>query len=181
MPLILPYILSGVTMDPSRIAINLIVLMLIPLLVGMGVRHSSEHLAKKALPVLFWVSNICIGIVFLTFGLLLLTRLGSLFGGEQGLLMLAIAVVFTLGCLAIGYLLGGSSQETKRVLSFGTGFRNITAALVVITATFQDPGNDVLIMVLVLTLVSVIIVSAIVGVSLKKSLDQGKPIGYSGE
>jgi predicted Na+-dependent transporter len=181
MPLILPHLLDGITMDPTRIAANLIVLMLVPLLAGMGVRHYSEKLAKKALPVLFWVSNGCIGIVFLTFGILLLSRLGDLFGGDQGLLMLLVAVLFTLGSLAIGYLLGGPRKETKRVLSFGTGFRNITAALVVITATFQNPGNDVLIMVLVLTLVSVIIVSAIVGITLKKSIDQGKPIGYSGE
>ncbi len=36
-------------------------------------------------------------------------------------------------------------------------------------------------MVLMVTLVSVIIVSTIVGLSLKKSIDQGKPIGYSVE
>lgn len=178
MPIILPYLLDGITMDPSRIAANLVILMLIPLLVGMGVRHGSDRTAKKVLPVLFWVSNGCIGIVFLTFGILLLERLGMLFGGDQGLLMLVVAIVFTLGSLAIGYALGGSSKETKNVLAFGTGFRNITAALVVITTTFEDTGNDVLIMVLVLTLVSVIIVSAIVGLTLKKSIDQGKNIGY---
>lgn len=181
MPILLPYLLDGVTMDPSRIAANLIVLMLIPLLVGMGVRHGSERRAKKALPVLFWVSNGCIGVIFLTFGLLLLQRLGTLFGGDQGLVMLVAALAFTLGSLAIGYALGGPANETRRVLAFGTGSRNITAALVVITATFQDPGNDVLVMVLVLTLVSVIIVSAIVGLTLKKSIDQGKQIGYTAE
>jgi BASS family bile acid:Na+ symporter len=181
MPIVLPYLLGGITMDPSRIALNLVVLMLIPLLIGMGMRYRSDSMAKKALPVLFWISNGCIGIVFLTFGLLLLSRLGTLFGGDQGLLMLVIAFVFTLGSLAIGYALGGSSSETRRVLAFGTGFRNITAALVVITATFQDPGNDVLIMVLIVTLVSVIIVSAIVGLTLKKSIDEGRQLGYSNE
>jgi predicted Na+-dependent transporter len=181
MPLVLPYLLDGVTMDPSRIAADLIVLMLIPLLIGMGVRHWSERSAKKALPVLFWVSNGCIGIVFLAFGLLLLTRLGTLFGGGDGAVMLVAAIIFTLGALAIGYALGGPSQETRKVLAFGTGFRNITAVLVVITSTFGALGDDVLLMVLIMTLVSVIIVSTIVGVTLKKSIDQGKPIGYSGE
>lgn len=181
MPIILPYLLEGITMDPTRIAFNLIVLMLIPLLAGMGLRYASEDRARRALPILFWVSNICIGIIFLTFGLLLLARLGALFGGDQGPLMLLVAILFTLGCLGIGYVLGGTSKETRSVSAFGTGFRNITAALVVITSTFQDPGNDVLIMVLIVTLVSVIIVSAIVGLTLKKSIDQGKNIGYSSE
>jgi BASS family bile acid:Na+ symporter len=181
MPILLPHLLGGITMDPSRIAVNLVILMLIPLLIGMGVRHRSEKYAKKALPVLFWASNGCIGIIFLTFGILLLTRLGTLFGGGEGPVMLIAAIMFTLGALAIGYVLGGPSKETKKVLAFGTGFRNITAVLVVITSTFQDPSNDVLIMVLILTLVSVIIVSAIVGLTLKKSLDQGKNFGYSVE
>lgn len=181
MPLVLPYVLGGITMDPTRIAFNLIVLMLIPLLAGMGVRYASEYWAKKALPIMFWLSNICIGVIFLTFGILLLARLGSLFGGDQGPLMLLVAVLFTLGCLGIGYVLGGSSRETRNVSAFGTGFRNITAALVVIAATFQDPGNDVLIMVLIVTLVSVIIVSALVGLTLKKSIEQGESIGYPAE
>jgi BASS family bile acid:Na+ symporter len=181
MPIILPYLLGGITMDPTRIAFNLIVLMLIPLLAGMGVRYASEDRAKRALPVLFWLSNGCIGIIFLTFGLLLLSRLGSLFGGDQGPLMLLVAIVFTLGCLGIGYLLGGTSKETRSVSAFGTGFRNITAALVVITSTFQEPGNDILIMVLIVTLVSVIIVSTLVGLTLKRSIDQGEKIGYSPE
>lgn len=181
MPIILPYLLEGITMDPTRIAFNLIVLMLIPLLAGMGLRYASEDRARRALPILFWVSNICIGIIFLTFGLLLLARLGALFGGDQGPLMLLVAILFTLGCLGIGYVLGGTSKETRSVSAFGTGFRNITAALVVITSTFQDPGNDVLIMVLIVTLVSVIIVSALVGLTLKRSIDQGENIGYSSE
>ncbi len=122
MPLVLPRLLDGITMDPTRIAVNLIVLMLVPLLAGMGVRHYSGKFAKKALPILFWVSNGCIGIVFLTFGILLLSRLGDLFDGEQGLLMLLVAVLFTLGSLSIGYLLGGPKKETKRVLCSGPAF-----------------------------------------------------------
>ncbi len=50
MPLILPHLLDGITMDPSRIAANLIVLMLVPLLAGMGVRHCSENLRKRRCP-----------------------------------------------------------------------------------------------------------------------------------
>lgn len=177
MPILLPYLLEGITMDPSKIAINLIILMLIPLLGGMGLRYYKEKLALKILPKLFWVSNGCIGIIFLTFGILLLSRIGELFGGSTGSGMVLAALLFTVGSLGIGYALGGSTPETKGVLAFGTGFRNVTAALVVIAASFSDPGNDTLLMVLMVTLVSTILVSVIVGLILKKRLDQGKGFG----
>ncbi len=177
MPILLPYLMEGVTMDPSRIAGNLILLMLIPLLIGMGVRYFSDTGAKRVLPVLFWISNGCIGVIFLTFGLLLFAKIGSLFGGTTGSGMVLAAILFTIGSLCIGYILGGPSVETKGVLAFGTGFRNVTAALVVITATFTDPGNEILIMVMIVTLVSVILVSAIVGLILKKRIQEGKNFG----
>ena len=64
----------------------------------------------------------------------------------------------------------GPDRETRGVLVFGTGFRNVAAALVVITATFSDPGNKVLLMVLMVTIFSVIIVSTIVGIILNKRM-----------
>ena len=70
--------------------------------------------------------------------------------------------------------MGGTDHENRHVLAFSTGFRNITAALVVITASYSDLENDVFLMVLMVTLFSVIIVSAIVGILLKKQMDSRK-------
>lgn len=176
MPIILPFLLDGVTMDSSKIAVNLVVLMLIPLLLGMGLRHTSHRAAKRLNSAFFWVSNASIGIIFLAFGVLLLSRIETLFGGSSGLCMILVALLFTLGSLAIGYLLGGSSAETKGVIAFGTGFRNVTASLVVITATFADPENETLLMVLTVTLVSVILVSTIVGIIMKRRIQEGERI-----
>ena len=49
-----------------------------------------------------------------------------------GLLFIALRV-------GIGWLLGGSGVDTKRVTALGTGQRNIAAALVVASQSFDDP------------------------------------------
>jgi predicted Na+-dependent transporter len=76
--------------------------------------------------------------------------------------------------------MGGPDRSNRGVLAFGTGFRNITAVLVVITASYSSLDNDVLLMVLMVTIFSVIIVSAIVGLILKKRMDAEKRAGGMG-
>ncbi len=174
MPLLLPYLMEGVHMDPTKVAVNLVVLILIPIIAGIFIRDKVPVTAKKFLKVMEIVSNASIGLIFLSFGIIFLANLKELFGGTAGLYMAAVAILFTIGALLIGYAMGGPSRETRGVLAFGTGFRNVTAALVVITATFSDPGNEVLLMVLMVTIFSVIIVSAIVGIILKKRMTAEK-------
>jgi BASS family bile acid:Na+ symporter len=54
----------------------------------------------------------------------------------------------------IGWMLGGPGSETRRALGLGTGQRNIAAALVVATESFDDPS--VVIMVIVVTIVGLL-------------------------
>ena len=70
------------------------------------------------------------------------------FGILAGLLFIALGV-------AIGWLLGGPDVQTKRVMSLGTGQRNIAAALVVASQSFDDP--KVVVMVIVVAIVGLII------------------------
>jgi len=65
-------------------------------------------------------------------------------------------------------------------LAFGAGFRNITAALVVVFAAFTDVQNDVFLMVLMVSIFAVIIVSILVGIIFKKQRDAGKKAKGSG-
>ncbi len=174
MPFLLPYLLEGVTMDPTKVAVNLVVLILIPVVAGILVRDRVPIIAGKILKFMELISNISIGLIFLTFGIIFFAHLKDLFGGTAGLSMAGVAILFTVGALLIGYAMGGPDRETRGVLAFGTGFRNVTAALVVITATFSDPGNEVLLMVLMVTIFSVIIVSAIVGIILNKRMKAEK-------
>ena len=70
------------------------------------------------------------------------------FGILAGLLFIALGV-------AIGWLLGGPDVQTKRVMSLGTGQRNIAAALVVASQSFDDP--KVVVMVIVVAIVGLFI------------------------
>ncbi len=174
MPLLVPYIMEGMGMNPAKVAFNLVVFMLLPILAGILLRDRAPGKAQKVLPLAEMVSNASIGVIFLTFGIVFFVHVVDLFGHPGGFEIAMIAVLFTVGALLIGYLMGGPDRENRGVLAFSTGFRNITAALVVITASYSDLENDVFLMVLMVTLFSVIIVSAIVGILLKKQMDSRK-------
>lgn len=180
MPFLVPYLMEGVGMNPTKVAVNLVMFMLIPILAGIVVRDRLPGVAGRALPVVELISNASIGVIFLTFGILFFAHLKELFGGPGGLEVAMIAIIFTVGALLIGYLMGGPDRSNRGVLAFGTGFRNITAVLVVITATFSSLDGDIILMVLMVTVFSVIIVSAIVGLILKKRMDAEKRAGGQG-
>jgi predicted permease len=65
-----------------------------------------------------------------------------------------VAILFILGSFGIGYVLGGPELRNREVLAFGTGFRNVSAALVVVSANFEDP--QILFMVLVIAIFGII-------------------------
>jgi predicted Na+-dependent transporter len=174
MPFLVPYLMEGAGMDPTKVAFNLVVLMLIPIFAGIILRDRAPGSAGIVLKAAELISNVSIGVIFLTYGILFLTHLKLLFGGPGGLQVALVALLFTIGALLIGYFMGGSDRESRGVLAFGTGFRNVTAALVVITASYSDPTNDILLMVLMVTIFSVIIVSTIVGIIFKKRMDVEK-------
>jgi BASS family bile acid:Na+ symporter len=70
------------------------------------------------------------------------------FGIFAGLLFIALGVGF-------GWLLGGTDVDIKRVMALGTGQRNIAAALVVASQSFDDP--KVVVMVIVVAIVGFIV------------------------
>ena len=57
--------------------------------------------------------------------------------------------------VGIGWLFGGPDVDTKRVMALGTGQRNIAAALVVASQSFDDP--KVVVMVIVVAIVGLIV------------------------
>lgn len=155
MPLMLPYLIEGVSVDQSGTALYLVVFMLIPLIITMGLRAMVPDLARKLYPALDRISDISIVVVLLiyTFGLVtsdFSMKAGALLGMKGTL----VAILFILGSFGIGYVLGGPELKNREVLAFGTGFRNVSAALVVVSANFEDP--QILFMVLVIAAFGII-------------------------
>src|SRR5437868_9365138 len=57
LPIVLPLLLPGVTVDPWKIARSLVLLMLLPLGAGLALKARYGDLAARVKPVLDWISN----------------------------------------------------------------------------------------------------------------------------
>lgn len=151
LPVVLPLLLTGVTVDPWQIARSLIVLMLLPLAAGLALKAYYEVMAARVKPALDRISNISLILLVLLITAANIDKVLDVFG-TRGILagLLFIALGF-----AIGWVLGGPGNDTRRVLALGTAQRNIAAALVVGSQSFSDP--KVVVMVIVVAIVGLII------------------------
>jgi bile acid:Na+ symporter, BASS family len=151
LPIVLPLLLSGVTIDPWKIARSLILLMLLPLAAGLALKAYYDGLAAQVKPILDWISNVSLILLVLLITAANIDKVLQVFGTFgilAGLLFIALGVV-------IGWLLGGPDVDNKRVMALGTGQRNIAAALVVASESFDDP--KVVVMVIVVAIVGLVI------------------------
>jgi predicted Na+-dependent transporter len=136
MPLVLPFLLSGVQVDPWAIAQSLILLMLIPLGIALFIRAQAPETAATYQPVMNKASSLAI-LVLLVVGLgLNVSNILSLIG-TGGILAL---LLFIIASFAIGFVLGLREPGIRSVMGLGTAQRNISAALVVGAQNFTDPN-----------------------------------------
>ena len=168
MPIMLPYLIEGVSVDQTSTALYLIIFMLIPLVIAMTLRALVPSVAQMLYPVIDRVSDLSIVAVLLIYTIGLFTsdfsiRAGALLGLEG----IIVAVLFILGSFLIGFLMGGPELRNREVLAFGTGFRNVSAALVVVSANFEDP--QILFMVLVIAVFGIIFMMIFGGVLYRKN------------
>lgn len=137
LPIVLPLLLPGVSVNAGQIALSLVLEMLLPLGVGLLVKARYEEAAAALRHPMTHLSNISLA-------LLLVLMLGLHLGDVLGLLgsgaLLGILIVLAVA-LAAGYLLGGPGDETRRVLALGTGQRNLAATFVIATGNFADTPN----------------------------------------
>jgi bile acid:Na+ symporter, BASS family len=151
MPLVLPLLLGGVTVDPLKIARSLLLLMLLPLGIGLTVNRQFRSVAERMRAPLNKLSSLSLALLI---GLLLVTKIQNVIAlfGTRGILA---SVLFLLGGLGLGWLLGGPGFATKGVLALGTAQRNIAAALLVGGKNFDDP--NVVVMIVVVAVVGLLI------------------------
>src|SRR5215475_15386035 len=151
MPLVLPLVLEGVSVDPVNIARSLLFLMLLPLAVGLAVNARFRRVAERMRAPFNRISSVSL---ILLIGLLLVTKIQNVIAlfGTRGILA---SILFLISGLGLGWLLGGPGFETKGVLALGTAQRNIAAALVVGGKNFNDP--NVLVMIVVVAVVGLLI------------------------
>ena len=156
LPIVLPLLLQGVTINPWDIAQSLIVLMLIPLAIGLLIKSHSPDSATHWQPVMNKISGLAI-LVLLVVGLgLNVSNILNLIG-TGGILAV---LLFIIGSLLIGFLLGGREPATRSVMGLGTAQRNVSAALVVATQNFGGTGTLPFILVAAVLMLLVLFPSA---------------------
>ncbi len=151
LPLVLPLLLPGVSVNPVKIARSLFLLMLLPLAGALAIRAQFPDIAARTKPVLDRLSNLSLILLGLLITLANVNNVLEVFGTRgilAGLLFIAIGFV-------TGWFLGGPDINTRRVLALGTAQRNIAAALVVGSQSFSDP--KVVVMVVVVAIVSLLV------------------------
>ena len=164
MPLVLSFLLPGVSVNPLSIAISLVALIFLPLIIGTSIKSRYSEIAETIQPTFNQISNIFIFIVIVLYLGLNYQDFLAVFGTGA----LIAAVIFILAAFLIGYLLGGPSKNTKSVLGMGTAIRNSSAAFVVAVANFSS-AYDVMAMIIVVYMLSIIIMMIISGEIGKRS------------
>ena len=150
LPLALPLLRPGVTVNSGKIAGWLFLLTLLPLAVGLVLRVQYAEVAARVKPVLDWVCNVSLVPMVLLLAAGNIDKILHVFG-TRGILAGFLLIALGFG---IGWTIGGPSVDTRRTLALGTGQRNIAAALVVASESFSDPS--VVIMVIVVTIVGLL-------------------------
>jgi bile acid:Na+ symporter, BASS family len=104
---------------------------LLPLLLGLAVRHRRPQVADRLLAPLELVSKL---LNLAVAGLILGTQFSMLaeipIGGFAGMLILLVA------SLAIGWLVGGPERDDRRTMALTTSLRNVGLGLVIVTGNF---------------------------------------------
>ncbi len=143
LPIVLPMLLPGVSVDPSQIARSLVLLMLLPLGAALAVNARVPNFAATIKPFFDTTSNLSLIALMALQTLLNIRSVAAVFGTGgifAGVVFLAVGV-------AVGWVLGGSTRDTRSVMGLGTAQRNIAAALVVASQSFEDPNVTVMVIV----------------------------------
>jgi len=150
LPWLLPLLIPGVKADAFQIATPLVLEMLVPLVLGLLLRHFAAHWSKRLSPILMLISQLSAIIVLFALFLANLKGMLSMLGSGA---MLA-ALFFVVAAMGMGYLCGLVNRDSSVVQCISTGQRNIPAALVV--ASSNPMPGDVVGMLMLTTFVGLI-------------------------
>jgi BASS family bile acid:Na+ symporter len=144
MPLMLPFMIKGLSVSAWAIAKPLLTLVLTPLVIGIAIRIYAANAADKLFPVVKKLGGLftilILVFVLVLYGKKMIDSMGSFAIGAQ-LLFLAVMALMS-------YLIGfGLKQEQRSIIALGMGTRNIAAAFAALTA-ISNPDPRMVVMVL---------------------------------
>ena len=157
MPIVLPLLLQGVTVDALAIAQSLVITMIIPLAIGLFMKARYESAAASFSPVMSQTSTVALGLLMVAGIVLNFSAIVGFIGTGT---ILAI-LLFLIAAFLIGYFLGGSQPGIRSVLGLGTAQRNLAASMLVAAVNFED--STVLLFILVAGLIGLVLLMVIGG------------------
>ena len=158
LPLVLPFVLTGVQVSPWEIAKSLIFLMLIPLAIALFIRARYEEVATGLVHTMTMAANLSLAAMFIGYFVAYYDQTVGVLG-TGGIL---VAILLVAGAAIIGYLLGGNNKDTRKVLALGTGQRNLAAAFAVATGNFAS-NPEVLLEVMDIAVIGLILLMILAG------------------
>lgn len=143
-PLFVAVMLIVLEVDTSfsavRLLVPLLLVLVVPMVAGMGVREWRPVLADRLVRPLTLVANLslllALGIV-LVLGLPSIVRVFASLFATGALLIMSLFVLVSIG---IGWVLGGPTLQSRRILALGTAGRNVNIALFIATGAFPESG-----------------------------------------
>jgi len=142
MPLGVPLIVPGLSVDPWAVARPLIILLLLPMAAGMTLRSVSHKAAEQLLRLVRPLA----GVATLVLLVAIAFRYFEGFVGAIGSFAIAAQLLYAVGLVAGGYLLAWAAPPAQRsVVSLGACTRNLGAALAPLLVTDPDPRTTVMV------------------------------------
>ena len=132
LPVLVPLIVPGLSVEPAAIAGPVLLLVMAPLVLGMASRRVAPGLVSAFEPPV----RIAVAIAALAFLVLVVIVFGEGFLLSVGKFATLALVLFLGGLTAISYRFGlGLAQDKRSVIALGLGSRNVGAALAPLVAT----------------------------------------------
>jgi bile acid:Na+ symporter, BASS family len=147
-PIVLPMILSGLTVDAWAVAKSLGLQLLLPIAIGMLVVQFLPGLAKTVQPWVGWLGNIALYTVVVATLIGYFPNMIDIFGTGA----ILVGLVFVAAAFGIGYLMGGGKDHLEDVGGLGTAQRNTAAGMIVAAQNFSDYPNVLVMLTLANTL-----------------------------
>lgn len=135
MPIALPLLLEGVTVDARGIIGNLLLQMILPMVVGMLLLQFFESFAAVIQP---WVARIGQWALYAMMAAMIVGYLDRMADRELWKAILTGLVVIVVALL-VGYAMGGGRVDLNEVGGLATAQRNTAAAMIVAAQNFSDP------------------------------------------
>ena len=136
MPVVLPLVLSGISVNALAIAKSLLLQMLLPIGVGMLAARLLPSLATKLQPLVGAIGNIAMYAMVVATLVGYFPNLLKIIGTGAFL----VGLLFVAAAFGLGYLAGWGKDHLEDIGGLGTAQRNTAAGVVIAIQNFKDPN-----------------------------------------